>query len=65
MVFLASGGPKTKKNFGPGLKSYHETYGNSLISYSSPGNDHQKKGVKGILRNNIFDFVTLFGLVMR
>ena len=32
MVFFASGGPKTKSYNGPGLMSYHETYGNSLIS---------------------------------
>ena len=32
IVFLASGGPKTKSYDGPGLKSYHETYGNSLFS---------------------------------
>ena len=32
MVFLASGDLKMKNYYGPGLRSYHETYGNSLIS---------------------------------
>ena len=31
MMFLSSGDFKTKKKFGPMLRSYRETYGNSFF----------------------------------